>query len=292
MNNKKYVLSIILFFVSLAAHSQFYIDVYYGYNHSNEKTDVPFENYHYIKYYNKPIDTIYHFDGDDTVMMYGYYDYTLRDNIYCNYYANSLKGISIGYFINKYIGFDISLNNLVINKKKTNINSKYYYELVDTLGYIDYRYYIFDDLTFNNYNLDFSISGNLPLNKFNIFGYLGTNLYYTIIHHDYEEGYWLIPHVKINWEKKYYGYNYGIKTGLGLSYNFYKNLSVFGKFGYSWGELNIDKGELIEYKKGGNETDRDLPAEVKPDNIPFDKIPYSGYNVRIGLRYTFGDPNN
>ena len=276
----------------VTAQSQFFVDVYYGYNHSNEKTDVPFENYHYIKYYNKPIDTIYHYDGSDTVMMYGYYDYSSSDNIYCTYYDNSLKGISIGYFINKYFGFNISFNNLIINKMNTSINSEYYYELVDTLGYIDYQHYIFNNLTFNNYNLDISINGNVPLDKFNIFGYLGANLYYTIINHSYEEGYRLAPHVKKYWEKKYYGYNYGIKTGIGLSYNFYKNLSIFGKFGYSWGELNIDKGELIEYKEGGNETDRELPSEVKPENIPFTKIPYSGYNARIGLRYTFGSAGN
>jgi len=36
MNIKSYILSIILIFAAIAAQSQFFVDVYYGYNHSND----------------------------------------------------------------------------------------------------------------------------------------------------------------------------------------------------------------------------------------------------------------
>ncbi|MFW5805792.1 MAG: hypothetical protein ACOCVX_04610 [Bacteroidales bacterium] len=36
MNSKTTVISLILIISGLAAHSQFFVDVYYGYNHSND----------------------------------------------------------------------------------------------------------------------------------------------------------------------------------------------------------------------------------------------------------------
>jgi hypothetical protein len=36
MNSKTTVISLILIISGFAAHSQFFVDVYYGYNHSND----------------------------------------------------------------------------------------------------------------------------------------------------------------------------------------------------------------------------------------------------------------
>jgi hypothetical protein len=93
---------------------------------------------------------------------------------------------------------------------------------------------------------------------------------------------------------RYWGYNYGFTTGMGVSYAFYKNISIFGNVGYTWANLEFKKGEMTEYHYSYTNSlgetyteDKDAAEEIAPENIPFGKINYNSWNLRVGLRYTF-----
>ncbi|MFO7790829.1 MAG: hypothetical protein R6V32_09675 [Bacteroidales bacterium] len=297
MNIKSYILSIILIFTAIAAQSQFFVDVYYGYNHSNEAFEIPDANsYTAKKYYGNPVDTFYHWtEGmEDTAMIidYNLLNMTREEHeTKHDFYKHQLMGINVGYGFNKYIRLGFSYDYIGVNKFSfKRINDTYKYDTIERRyeTNLEYSYYI--------HNLSLTFSFNYPLNRITPELIVGFNSSYSQIKHTiYDKS----INYKDNYEntypetvKKYSGLGYGLQTALGVNYNFYKNLSIFGRLGYSWGNLRFTQGVMTKYYSGGQNIEVDLPKELDEDEIPFYKIPYSGFNVRIGLRYTFGEAND
>ncbi|MEA1873463.1 MAG: hypothetical protein U9N51_03410 [Bacteroidota bacterium] len=290
MNFNTSITSIILLAVSISAHSQFYIDGYYGSNHSNETFTLPddFNDFVRNRYIGEPIDTSYLEWGDSTLMIINRerlgYDYTKQVNEH-NFYTNQILGIAIGYEMNDYLKVHFAYN--YINLSDT---IKFVGEGVSNIyeeGELKTRNLYFDELKYNFQKLSLGFAIKYPIKKFEPELYISADTYYTKIKHkswshgfNNETNY--ISGVRIEEICEYSGFGYGFTAGFGISYNVYKNVSVFGKVGYSKGALLLTKGTVLESFRVDP-----TPAELEEDEIPFNSIPYSGYNFKIGVRYTF-----
>jgi len=289
MNFKYNITSIILLAVSISAHSQFYIDGYYGSNHSNETFTLPddFNDFVQNRYAGVPIDTSYFELEDSTVMIFLREDlgrdYTEQVNKH-NFYTNQLLGIAIGYEMNDYlkVHFAYDYINLsdTINFVSEGVSNKY------REGELAIRSIYFDELKYNFQKLSLGIAIKYPLKKLEPELYISADTYYTKIKHkswsqnfNYKTNY-VSGIIYEEWE--YSGFGYGFTAGFGLSYNVYKNVSIFGKIGYSKGSLMLTKGTVLESFRVDS-----TPADLEEDDIPFNSIPYSGYNFSIGVRYKF-----
>ncbi|MDA3909825.1 MAG: hypothetical protein PF448_00525 [Bacteroidales bacterium] len=289
MNFNTSITSIILLVVTISAHSQFYIDGYYGSNHSNETFTLPddFNDFVRNRYAGVPIDTSYFELEDSTVMILIREDlgadYTEQVNKH-NFYTNQLLGVAIGYEMNDYLKVHFAYD--YINLSDT---IKFVGEGVSCLykeGELTSRSVYFDELKYNFQKLSLGIAIKYPLKKLEPELYVSADTYYTKIKHNhwsqsfnYERNIvWGKTYEK--WE--YSGFGYGFTAGFGMSYNVYKNVSVFGKVGYTKGTLMLTKGTVLE-----SFWVDPTPAELEEYEIPFNRIPYSGYNFKIGVRYKF-----
>jgi hypothetical protein len=292
MNSKTTVISLILIISGLAAHSQFFVDVYYGYNHSNEKFILPdeFKNMYNIKYYSEPIDTIYHYNEwtEDTIvilerelLVHDHDEFQTQHN----FYSHHVLGIDCGYKINEYIKSNLSYNYINL-KESLDIKTEW---LSDTYNenVLSSRTMAYNEIQYKIQKLSLGFSVNYPYKKFEAELFISGDVYYTKINHKYWEQavfYELNTETDVVFNKwEYSGISYGCSSGIGLSYNVYKNLSVFTKYGYSFGELVLRQGKRTDSSQEGF-----VPEDIDKSEIPFNNIPFNGFNFRIGLRYEFG----
>jgi len=290
MNFNASITSIILLVVSISAYSQFYIDGYYGSNHSNETFTLPddFNDFVRNRYIGEPIDTSYLDLGDSTLMIINREDlgsdYTKQVNEH-NFYTNQLLGIAIGYEMNNYLKVHFAYD--YINLSDT---IKFVGEGVSCIyeeGELKSRTLYFEELKYNFQKLSLGFAIKYPLKKIEPELYISSDTYYTKISHNYWDQFFHYENNRFSgiksYEKwEYLGFGYGFTAGFGMSYNVYKNVSVFGKVGFSKGALLLTKGSLLE-----SDWVDPTPAELEENEIPFDRIPYSGYNFKIGVRYKF-----
>lgn len=289
MNFNTSITSIILLVVSISAHSQFYIDGYYGSNHSNETFTLPDDFNDYVRntYVGVPIDTLYFELGDSTVMTFIREDlgsdYTEQVNEH-NFYTNQLLGIAIGYEMNNYLKMHFAYDYINLSDTIKFVGEGVYD--IHKEGTVFRRIVYFDELKYNFQKLSLGFAVKYPLKKLEPELYISSDTYYTKIKHNswsqafnYENNS-VSSKLYEKWE--YSGFGYGFTAGFGLSYNVYKNVSVFGKVGYTKGALLLTKGTVLESFRVDP-----TPAELEENEIPFDRIPYSGYNFKIGVRYKF-----
>jgi hypothetical protein len=289
---KKYIIVIFLIFAAQALYSQFFVDMYYGNNYSNKQAVMPFEDKYSVYDRSIVVDSVvFYYTPTDTLYLHRHYTYDTSKIIKKNLYKSDVIGISAGYRFSNNISLGIAFNYLYLYYENP---SFYAQDIEEELNFIysgDLTLIKTDSIEFDNYNIDVNVSYYYPINKLEVFIKAGINLYYSEVIHKFNH---FVVRSKafdykdVEWEKNYWGYSCGFNAGIGVKYNFYKNISAFAKFGYSLGNLNIRKGELVEYYNVDEDVTKEVPSEIEPHNIPFYKIPYSGYNARIGLRYTFG----
>jgi hypothetical protein len=282
------ILTIVLFLTPFFVRAQFFIDVYYGYNHSNEIytfQDTLINTYH-ILYLGKPIDTIFYPNGNMTVnfedQIYEHESYKTEHS----FYSHEILGVDIGCEFNNFVKSSFAYNYInflgSLDIRAEEVTADY---IEDMLYYRRMKYH---EINYKMHKLSIGFAAKYPYNKFEIELFLSGDGYYTKMEHGYFDKEYsdeLISE-KLYWYSiyEYSGVSYGFSTGIGLSYNFYKHFSVFGKFGYSKGEILLTQGKLIDSK-----SDNFKPEDIASNEIPFNNIPFNGYNYRLGIRYTFGN---
>jgi len=290
MNTKTYIISFILIMCGVTAHSQFFVDVYYGYNHSND----PYESVlseAFNDEFNEHItykDTSYSTNIYNDTIGWSFHDSQFTVHKEKTSHSITFKnhqpfGANFGYVFNDYFKLSVScdfMNFIGSSPVKAE-------KITDV--------YVYGDFTTTNtssISLDYTIinpsifvSFQYPYKKFVPEINLGYGMYYTEFLHTIENDYGDIHRQAY----KYRGNNYGIKIGAGLAYKCYDNFYVFTKAGYSYGDILINKGAMVE-----NDTEESseqyLPVRINPDDIPL-KNYYSaldGFNYKLGIRYKFG----
>ncbi len=100
------------------------------------------------------------------------------------------------------------------------------------------------------------------------------------------------PHIRTYIiEQEYKARNLGFTSNIGVSYNIYDNISIFGALGHTWAKLEFSKGkQKMNFSKivtmNNNITIRE---DDKPKKLPSleEDFNYNSWNFNIGLRYTF-----
>ncbi len=310
---KKLKINLILLFIIVCKSSsaQFSIDVYSGYNHSKEEYKLPFNRSRFISYYTGNIrDTmVNYFDGTEFVI----YEMqsVLSDNSLptYNFTANYVYGLNIQYAYANYLktGFSFETHGLHKNANSF-IIERYTYKYSHESMHEDSLIYSYDgdiDLSYNTFSASFIQTFCYPYKRFNFYADFGVSFYNFILNyenivyrkkhaHEYSRGDAFESNEKHN--NRYEGHSFGIKTALGVSYELFDNISVFGSVGYAKANLQIRKGTYVSSEGLPDLSDviedyepPSFPMEIPDDRMPdFDIINYNSWNFRLGLRYTFG----
>jgi hypothetical protein len=319
MNFKIVIFSIILFLTSIVGYSQFFVDVYYGYNHSNVEYNRPNDFINGLYYYNDqifygdtPIDTITLIHGIDTTFIV---KYNIRHSTHeleplsHNFTKDQFYGISINYKYSQFFETGVSFERNCLVNKYSSIKT---FQIVERYDYNDVMFYsqrARHDLNYKVTNLSLTHTISYPYKKFAFFVSVGLKGFYAVLNHDFTysgmskenelyEHYSDYSESSV-YSRKYSGFSVGHFGHLGVSYQVLHNVSFFCKFGYTWANLNFEKGEQLnyynEYTNSLNETTLESitePETLAPERIPFSEINYNSWNYRFGIRYTFGFPKN
>jgi hypothetical protein len=303
---------IILIFLScsLFSFSQLSIDVYSGYNHSQKIDTLPkFYDYYYNVSYctGNILDTMS--TEPDTMLLFEFA--TVKGDYGQTKYKFTPKkvfGINIQYAYAKFFKTGISFEKHGILNSESSFVVEHYAKLYsnetmtsDSIiqaysGNINLDYSIFNlsllqSFIYPHKNLIFSADFSL---NFNYFTLNHTRYFNSFIKCNYYTNYHPSASTISDLELKYNGKSRGYSVGIGISYEFFTNISAFGKVGYTWANLEFqnwqqtykyyyhsdDTGYLRTY------TESD-PKELNSEDIPFEKINYNSWNFRVGLRYTF-----
>lgn len=312
MINKRQILLVILIFSALVTSAQFSIDVYSGYNHSNNEYVLPIRfNYAcYKTYYSDvPYDTIYSHTNPDSIIGIRYevrYFYEDTGESKHNFASNYVYGINMfyqyasffrtGLLIEKH-GFEQQASSFSIT------NTEQRFDKYDQLFYSDGVVY---DFIYNVLSTSLIQSFCYTRNRFVFNVDIGLNTYYSIMEYDglyqyksvYNEWYMYSDYdYSYDVKRRYQGWSFGFRTSIGASFRIYDNIAFFGSIGYTWANLEFQNGvtlvdDFLQVDLSDIYDDYEipeLPQEIAPENIPFGKINYNSLNLRIGLRYTFGE---
>jgi hypothetical protein len=308
MTNKKIILLTILISLAISAKSQFSIDVYGGYNHSSEVYTLP-QMYNVLQselhYGNTPIDTIYNNYYPDSIVKVRYnllsndfvYEPYVRD-----YTSGDVLGISLFYKYFNYFETGLSF-------EKSGITGKYRkFEILnfdDRFGYDDRLLYSSHDNHYFKYDIyAASLTQKVlyPYKKLNVSANFSLMSYYSLIEYscivetksmEDEMYYYDFFETNIDYKLHYSGYSLGFRAGLGVSYNFWENLSVFTNVSFTKANLKFQNRYLYDYysetvnDSGVYITSEPDPAEINSRFVAFREMSYNSWNFRLGLRYTF-----
>lgn len=310
MISKRQILFVILIMITIVAKAQFSIDVFYGYNHSNNEYSMPakYDSDDYEIYYKNELDTVYR--PDSTY----YTNYVIKDAFHQtsktthNFISNNIYGLNLSYRFSKYFRVGLSCENIGFLQNEVCFEISQKEERYDGEDQL-FRYNRAEiKVNYNIYSASLNTAFLYPFRKFVFSADLALNAYSSLLYSDFSQHVESLYHEllsPVTYERtesyllKYQGCNFGFKTGIGVYYILYKNISIFGNVGYTWANLEFQKGEMTEYHYSYTNSlgetyteDKDSPEEIVPENIPFGKINYNSLNLRIGLRYTFGEKEN
>jgi hypothetical protein len=308
MTNKKIILFTILIGLAISTKSQFSIDVYGGYNHSSEVYILP-EMYNVfqseVHYGNTPIDTIYNSFYPDSIIKVMYnilsnefvYEPTER-----NFASGEVLGLSLFYRYFKYFETGLSF-------EKSGMTEKYRkFEILNfdnRLGYDDRLFYSSLDSHYFKYDIyAASLTQKVlyPYKKLSVSASFSLMSYYSLIKYscivetkskEDEMYYYDFFETKLDKKHHYSGYSLGFRAGIGVSYNFFKNLSVFTNVSFTKANLKFQNRYLYDYysetvnDSGVYNTSQPEPAEINSRFVAFREMSYNSWNFRLGLRYTF-----
>jgi hypothetical protein len=307
---KKPIILFIFVFCNLFLYPQLSIDVYSGYNHSKRIDTLPNDYYYSCSkgyFTGNILDTVHW--GDST-----YYHFEQRGlywdegRSYHEFTPKSVLGINLQYTYLKFFKTGISFEKHGVSESESFINIDTYVYLyshenmsVDSLILSAEKEVISE---YDIYCISIFQSFLYPYKKFTFLTDFGliTN-YFTLNYQDNREIVSLNHYYRNNrpaftsirnYEVLYKGKSLGFRIGLGISYQVYNNISVFGKAGYTWANLVLQNAQQTNsYYNITKETgytyvrSNPNPIDLNPEDIPFDKINYNSWNFRVGLRYTF-----
>ncbi|HOZ30618.1 MAG TPA: hypothetical protein PLL66_06840 [Bacteroidales bacterium] len=311
MKNKINLLIIIFITISFTSFSQFSIDVYSGYNYSNTDYIMP-DKFDYSDdktyYSDTPYDTIYSFYYPDSILGIRYIirehysdtastkhnfakDYLYGANISYSYAKSFRTGVSFESYGSSFNNPDFTVT--ITEQRYGNDDELFYYDgIICNFNYKVSSIILTQSFLLKYNKISFNLNAGFICN-YSLFEYDYEDRiisYYNAIHspREYDKTY--------NVSKSYSGFSPGFRTSMGLSFDMFKNVSVFGTFGYTFLNLKFQKGILLvddyltyDYSDviEGYQVPV-LPQPIEKSDIPFGKIDYSSWNFRIGLRYTFG----
>jgi len=307
---KKPIILLIFVFCNLFLYPQLSIDVYSGYNHSKRIDTLPkFYNYFYNVSYctGNILDTMR--TEPDTMLLFEFA--TVKGDYGQTKYKftpKSVLGINIQYAYAKFFKSGVSFEKHGVLHKETSFVIENYFKLYSNETMVSdslfnaYEHNINLDYNIYNFSLlqsfiypykNFMFSADLSLN-FNYFSLIHKMDFNAFIKGNYYNNYSPDATSYRNTDLKYNGNTRGYSVGIGISYEFFTNISAFGKVGYTWANLEFQNWQQtykyyyysndIGYLNTYTESE---PIELDSEDIPFDKINYNSWNFRVGLRYTF-----
>jgi hypothetical protein len=309
MKRRKLLIFLTLFAWSFTSYAQLSIDVYSGYNHSKSTYDFPNNyNYNYYEAYytDNVLDTIY--GSDTTIIRYEKISNIFEHGITTHSFTpKKILGINVDYTYLRFFKTGVSIEKHGITNSESNLNiNRYSYIYSDESMITDSLITFFEEFVGVNYRIysaSLIQSVIFPYKRFTLASNVGiaTNFYqltstfnsnrYSIKHPLYQT---YASSYSRNYENVYCGKSLSFKTSLSISFQLFDNISIFGNAGYSWGNLEFQKGQQMYYYSeftdpyGGIESvSRSEPVDIAADDIPFGKINYDSWNFRLGLRYTF-----
>jgi hypothetical protein len=293
---------------TLTTKAQLSIDIYSGYNHSKEEHRMPWQNNYSISYYTgNAIDTVV---WTDTVFILWEQLPVFTDDgsSMHNFTLKYVYGINLQYAYSNYLKTGFSFEKHGFNKKENSfikLGQSYLYsheslhkDSLMSFTNADYNY------NYNTFSSSLIQSIYFPYKKFTVFADFGLSFYYFLLNLESTLYTFSYYHYRYNarpsrdygysFRNKYEGHSFGVKTALGVSYEFFDNMSVFASVGITRASLKIRSGTYIEHIEPSEVIEMDdFPREIPADRMPdFGKINYNSINFRLGLRYTFGNKND
>jgi hypothetical protein len=310
MINKNAILFTILIGLAISARSQFSIDVYGGYNQSSEVYTLPVMYNVFqaeVHYGNTPIDTIYNSFYPDSIINVRY-NILSNEFIYeptaHNFASGEVLGLSMFYRYFNYFETGLSF-------EKSGITDKYRkFEILNfdnRFGYDERLFYYSHDSHYFKYDIyAASLTQKVlyPYKKISLSASFSLMSYYSLIKYScivetksMKDEMYYYDFFEANLDKKhhYSGYSFGFRVGLGISYNFFKNLSVFTNVSLTKANLKFQERYLYDYysenvnDSGVYVTSQPDPAEINSRFVAFREMSYDSWSFRLGLRYTFGN---
>jgi hypothetical protein len=162
-------------------------------------------------------------------------------------------------------------------------------ESIET-NYHVYRAYIIQSFIYPYKKFTFATNFGIASNFYQLTSTVTTDIYSIQhpIYHSYSSN------LSSNYENKYSGSSLSYMTSLSISYQLMNNISIFGNVGYTWSDIEFQKGLRMYYylessnSFGGVESvSQSEPEEIESEYIRFGKIDYNSWNFKLGLRYTF-----
>ena len=309
MKSYKFLILLFVAMNSLATYSQFSIDIYSGYNHAKSTHEFPNNynyNYHEAYYTGNVLDTIY--GSDTTIFRYEMISDIFEHGVTAHSFTpKKILGINTAYTYFKFFRTGVSF-------EKHGITSSESYFSVDRYSHIyshesmvadsiitffeeciDVNYQIYcasliQSFIFPYKRLTFASNFEIVSNYYHIESIFSGNINSVEhpIYHSYSSN-----SSKI-YKNIYSGKSIGFKTSLSIYLQLFNDISAFGNVGYSWSNLNFQKGQQMYYyyesanSFGVSESvSRPEPQEIAVEDIPFGAINYNSWNFRLGLKYTF-----
>lgn len=287
---KKLLLYIIFVFALSVAHCQVYIGFYYGNNFSNKSYEFGDELYsNYIgDYWSKPVDTTYFWNEylQDTMLIVSrdlLKKESDRQDCSHSFFNHNLLGIDLGYSFNKFLSSRVSYSFINLSRG-IDIEAQQIHESFRE-NEIYKKSYDYHEISYHTQSLSLGIAIKYPIKKIEPELYFAVDSYFTKMKHDYFDEFYVYEdnsdsNLFIEWT--YSDVSIGYKVGLGLNYNLYKNISIFGRVGYSWCDMLIDQKKFVKCSN-----DNYISYDLADSFIRFNSIQYSGYNFKIGVKYKF-----
>ena len=309
MINKIQILFAILILSAFTANAQFSIDIFYGYNYSNASYVMP-QAYNYVNYQtyysNIPIDTIINIQYPDTITNIIYEPrLSIIEEKYSNqnFATDYLYGLNINYKYASYFETGLSFEKVGLIGEQSCFEVTMKDERYDFNDIIFYYIRATHKFNYDVINASLIQSVLYSYKDFSFYANFGIKAYYTTLNHDFtynvqsteNEMYGYNGYsINTSYSRKYSGYSFGFASGLGVSYLVYNNISVFVNVGYTWANLQFQKGQQMDYYYEHTNSLGETNTESKPEleeiaveDIPFGAINYNSWNFRLGLCYTF-----
>lgn len=313
MRKNTLILTAVLILSVFSLNAQFAIDVYYGYNYSNTDYVLP-QAYNYVNYQTYfsdiPIDTIIIYHHPDTITRIVYESRSPifeRTHTKQNFATNHLYGLSVNYKYAGYFETGFSFEKIGISQQQSSFVVSIKDERYDFNDEVFYYKRATHEFNYDVINASLTQSIFYPYKRFSFYANFGLKTYYSRMHYHYTYNSKSIANemygygdysVQTLFYRKYSGYSFGFTTGLGISYNIYNDISVFVKTGYTWANIQFQKGQQMDYYNEytnplgkTNIESKPAPEDIALEDFPFCKINYSSWDFRLGIRYTFGKSN-